>query len=272
MNLYPSETLLTPIKGDPGSVALQYPFVTSYQPFVFSDRETRFLSSIEETEIKNTAQNHSHFIKSLANILNEPSRRTQSRVAVLACGSNASPQRLATKYRDYPNIAKSKIPVLTCRLNNYASVYMPTYSPYSSIPATLTYDPGYECPAFIMFLLPDQLQRMNATETLGHAYSLSTIRSESVLLGDHYYQEQVCGYFTLKGVLRPDDHYCYLKEYADPNTPHSYTQREVQDLCMTLLTLRMTPEEVIAQHLDNDDLRVERSQHLYDLAAVDVKI
>jgi hypothetical protein len=86
------------------------------------------------------------------------------RTAVLAIGSNASPQQLARKYSgdDW-----SPIPVLKAALSGYDIVYSPLISSYGSVCATLVASDDTRhttVEVFITMLDDQQLRRMHETE------------------------------------------------------------------------------------------------------------
>ncbi len=86
---------------------------------------------------------------------------------VLAIGSNGAPQRLTAKFaRD------EAVPVLSARLMDHAVVYAATVTSYGSVPATFVPVRGAVALVAVTLLTDDQLERMNASESLGANYEL----------------------------------------------------------------------------------------------------
>jgi hypothetical protein len=83
-----------------------------------------------------------------------------SRRALLAYGSNASPDVLSRKL----GAATDPVPVLRTTLRDFDVVYSAHFSPYGAIPATLARSPGTEVTAFIAYLTGEQLELVSATE------------------------------------------------------------------------------------------------------------
>jgi hypothetical protein len=98
---------------------------------------------------------------------------------VLAIGSNASPGQLTRKFSDQrftdPASPQGSIPVLTADVDDVDVVYGAHLAWYGSLPATLLDTPGACARVFITWLTTRQLETMNDTEGLGHAYQLRQI-------------------------------------------------------------------------------------------------
>jgi len=96
---------------------------------------------------------------------------------VLAYGSNANVDALTRKYLTpdfpYPTV----IPVLTGRIRGYDVAWSPNFSFNGSLPATIAPSPGTTARVWVNWLNADQLQRMNATESVGQMYALGRLRA-----------------------------------------------------------------------------------------------
>jgi hypothetical protein len=95
---------------------------------------------------------------------------------ILAIGSNASPAQLTRKFADARFTdslsPEGSIPVLTAEVDDVDVVYGAHLAWYGSLPATLLDTAGARAQVFITWLTDLQLERMNETEGLGHAYQL----------------------------------------------------------------------------------------------------
>jgi hypothetical protein len=98
---------------------------------------------------------------------------------VLAIGSNASPSQLTRKFDNTPftdpSSPEGSIPVLTAVVDGVDVVYGAHLAWYGSLPATLLDTTGARARVFITWLTDQQMERMNETEGLGHAYQLRAI-------------------------------------------------------------------------------------------------
>lgn len=101
---------------------------------------------------------------------------TAGRHPILAIGSNASPAQLDRKFGDTrftdPSLPEGSIPVLTAVVDDVDVVYGAHLAWYGSLPATLLDTIGARAHVFISWLTDLQMERMNETEGLGHAYQL----------------------------------------------------------------------------------------------------
>ncbi len=95
-----------------------------------------------------------------------PAGLLQGREAVIASGSNASPERLQQKFRP----GEEAVIVTAAWIGDYAIAHSAHISSYASVPATLHHLPGARSRVFINWLTPSQLEAMHATEALGSHY------------------------------------------------------------------------------------------------------
>jgi hypothetical protein len=96
---------------------------------------------------------------------------------VLAYGSNANVAALTRKYLtpQYPH--PTAIPVIAGRIRGYDVAWSPNFSFNGSLPATIAPSPGTRAQVWVNWLNADQLQRMNATESVGQMYALGRLRA-----------------------------------------------------------------------------------------------
>ncbi len=104
----------------------------------------------------------------------------KGRVAVIASGSNASPERLRQKF----SVGEEAIIVTGAWLDDYAIAHSAHLSSYASVPATLHHLPGQRSRIFINWLTPSQLKAMHETEALGSHYGFYRL-DELALSCDH---------------------------------------------------------------------------------------
>lgn len=120
------------------------------------------------------------------------------REAVLAIGSNASPEQLRRKFGSSGQV--EEIPVVTTHVEGYDVVYAARVTSYGAIPATILASPGTAVTVFTTFLTPSQRSRMDETESLGHAYGLTCLEVDV----GHSLRLWASCYKALSGPLRLD--------------------------------------------------------------------
>ncbi len=111
------------------------------------------------------------------------------RTAVLAFGSNASPDQLTRKFGEFLGAV---IPVTQARLQDHDVVYSAHITSYGAIPATLAPSPGTLLKTWVTWLSQPQLEHMHRTEmgssggaAVNYAYGqLSGLRLELPDRGD----------------------------------------------------------------------------------------
>ena len=84
------------------------------------------------------------------------------RLALIAFGSNRSPEQLARKYRGWPE--GTTIPVSLARLRDHDVVYSAHFARYGALPAALHPAPGVTAEVHVLWLTEPQLARMHETE------------------------------------------------------------------------------------------------------------
>jgi len=190
----------------------------------------------------------------------DPAPDLSGLTAVLACGSNQSPQQLARKF-NRPD--EHPIPVLKSRIRDFDAVHSPHFSAYGSIPATLHYHPGVEATLFTTWLNNDQLTRMHKTEVGGEMYDY--VRLDDITLDVSYGQRltSVHAYISRRGALCHDGKPLGLA--AVPTTGRTWpevSQDEVQSLARDRLSPGLALEAFITGNIDNADTRLARSVQL----------
>jgi hypothetical protein len=123
------------------------------------------------------------------------------RVPVVAAGSNSAPSQLRRKFGDWSAVDDSddaSIPILSATATEIDVVFSAHVSWYGAVPATVIDSPGTTTSVFLTWLTPRQLERMNATESLGINYQLRavpTVESAGVEI------EGVLAYQSVQGPL-----------------------------------------------------------------------
>lgn len=122
------------------------------------------------------------------------------RRAVLACGSNRSPVRLAEKF---PRPEGAGIPVIHARLSDFDAVYSAHFSAYGAIPATLQPAPGAVVGLSVTWLTDHELARMHETEIAGGNYDFGVLEGVHLELDGGPTLDRVSAYVSRRGCLAP---------------------------------------------------------------------
>ena len=130
-----------------------------------------------------------------------------NRKAVLAVGSNRSPQQLLRKFG-----RNETIPVTKAKLRDYDVFYSAHIASYGSIPAVLGRSEGTLVDVSITWLLPHQLQRMNETEALGKSYDYGESSFLKLDLGNDRSAESIGCYLGRNGCANFEGSPIVLKE------------------------------------------------------------
>jgi hypothetical protein len=146
------------VDDDPVNRALSYPYLVPAGSFSFDTSRDR-ISHPDDAELLS---------------------RHDGRHLVLAIGSNASPEQLARKFREFAG--DPHIPALAVELRDHDVVFAARVSSYGAVPATLAPCPGVAAAVKLTMLTPEQLDRMNETEALGSGYDIERLAVSTVAL------------------------------------------------------------------------------------------
>lgn len=125
------------------------------------------------------------------------------RTAVLALGSNRSPQQLSRKYAGWPAgtaIAAERVTVADADI-----VYSAHLTRYGSLPALLARSDGVVVDAVVLWLDAAQLARMHETEGVEN-YAFAALPPGRVRGGDGRSLDGVHAYLGRRGAFAPDGH------------------------------------------------------------------
>jgi len=130
-----------------------------------------------------------------------------NRKAVLAVGSNRSPEQLRRKFGE-----NETIPVTRATLRDYDVFYSAHIASYGSIPAVLGRSDGTLVDVSVTWLLPHQLERMHETEALGKSYDYGESSSLQLDLGNDRSAESIGCYLGRNGCANFEGSPIVLKE------------------------------------------------------------
>ena len=186
------------------------------------------------------------------------------RHAVLACGSNASPQRLVQKFSD--KLPNAVIPVLRAEVSEFCIVYAANITVYGSIPATFSRLAGASVTTFVTLLTDEQLDIMDETEQLGEEYDRPEFGDKRVTLDCGDKLPAVSGYTNRHGSFLVRGEPVALARVDGKNIPYlRMTQDEVQSAVHTALDIAHPLDHAIAQNISDAGLRLARAAELRDL-------
>lgn len=146
----------------------------------------------------------------------------ERRTAVIACGSNGAPSRLARKFAG----TGAQIPVTPAWLSDWAVVYSAHFTSYGALPATLHPCPGARTRLCITWLTTAQLEVMHRSEGSGERYDYVELDRLELEIEGHGAIERAGSYLSRRGPLAPAGrpvrlaetltHDCDLEAWAQP--------------------------------------------------------
>ena len=176
------------------------------------------------------------------------------RTPVLAAGSNQSPEQLARKYAELPEIGS--IPVVRGRLTDFDVVYAAHLADYGSMPATFQNSPGTTVSVFITWFTDPQLDRMHATEG-NYSYDRLTDLWLETDLGQS--PQEVFVYTAKAGCYNHNGTCLSLTEIPAINRKFaSATQSEAQSFLRDRLAAGMDLDQFVEEHILDNVVRAGR--------------
>jgi hypothetical protein len=124
----------------------------------------------------------------------------EQRTAVIACGSNGAPSRLAQKFAG----SGARIPVTPAWLHGYAVVFSAHFSSYGALPATLHPWPGARTRLGVTWLDAAQLERMHQSEGAGERYDYVELDDLELAVDGHGVVARAGAYVSRRGPLAQD--------------------------------------------------------------------
>ena len=176
------------------------------------------------------------------------------RTPVLAAGSNQSPEQLARKYAETPDIGT--ITVIRGQLPDFDVVYAAHLAGYGSMPATFQNSPGTTVSVFVAWFTDAQLERMHATEGNYTFDRLTDVGLETDLgpapLEVFAYTAKVGCYNHKGGCLSLAEIPATNRKFA------SASQSEALRFLRDRLAVGMGLDQFVAGHIEDTVLRVGR--------------
>lgn len=193
--------------------------------------------------------------------------KTEKRHAVIASGSNASPNRLAAKYQDYGYLLDEPVYVSRATLHDFDSVYSAHISGYGSIPATLAHAPGAEADVFVTWLTDGQLARMHDTEAVGKNYDFARLDRIILVLDDGSGYTHAHAYLSRRGCLNHDGQPVSLAATTTQGRMwKAMSQTDVLRHARDITAPDQDIDTFIKAHIDCPDTRQTRTEKLAQTA------
>ncbi len=140
------------------------------------------------------------------------------RTAVLAVGSNQSPEQLARKFAHLPGAV---IPLTRVWLDDFDVVYATHVTRYGSIPGNLHPAPGARVRLSLTWLDDDQLEVMHATEIAGENYVFARLDGVRLTVDGGMALDSVHAYVSLHGSMSHEGAAVGLAAIRTENRPHA---------------------------------------------------
>lgn len=187
-----------------------------------------------------------------------PSAPPMNRHAVIASGSNASPDRLVKKFKPCAELLGTPIQITRATLHDFATVYSAHFTNYGSIPATLAYVPGTVSDVFVTWLTDDQLERMHETESVGVNYHYAQLSGLYLKHETGEIHTTAQAYLSTRGCLNKD------------NAPIALADMNQADV-LSYAKSKVAPEQAdtdafILSNINCADTRARHTQKLEDKA------
>lgn len=180
--------------------------------------------------------------------------------AVLAVGSNQSPEQLLRKY---PGSEWGAIPVIRAQLSDFDIVYSPHVSSYGSIPATLFPSPGTTVSLFVNWLTPIQEARMHETEVATGNYHFGRLDGIKVKMEMGGALSSVYVYCSSRGSLVHNATPIALAEVgATGRQWPSLNQESIQAHVRDRLSPGLDMDDFIEQAIADSSVRLARTEVL----------
>jgi len=189
--------------------------------------------------------------------------QTENRHAVIASGSNASPEHLACKFKDHSDLLEDPLFATRATLRDFDAVYSAHISRYGSIPATLAHAPGTESDVFVTWLTNAQLNRMHETEAVGINYDYARLDGIGLVLEDGSGYTHAHAYISKRGCLNRGGKPIPLTALnSEGRMWKSMNQSEVLDYARALVAPHEDADNFIQSHIECSDTRQQRSTKL----------
>lgn len=187
----------------------------------------------------------------------------KNRHAVIASGSNASPDRLMRKFAGHPQLLENPLYITRATLHEFDAVYSAHISHYGSIPATLAHAPGTQTDVFVTWLTDHQLERMHETEAVGVNYDYARLQGIGLVLENGSGYTQAHAYMSKRGCLNHDGHPIALSSMkATGRIWKAMNQAEVLNHARSLIAPGLDTDSFIKSHIDCPDTRQARTDQL----------
>jgi len=201
------------------------------------------------------------------NALPTGGHETDGRHAVIASGSNASPQQLARKYQNHVHLLDQPVYVTRAMLHDFDAVYSAHFSSYGSIPATLAHAPGAQSHVFVTWLTDAQLERMHETEAVGVNYDYIRLHDINLTIEDGQTLDTAHAYLSRRGCLNRDGNPVPLAELATHGRRWPpMSQCEALDYARSIIAPHEEPNSFIEAGLKSPALRAKRAEKLAQTA------
>jgi len=188
---------------------------------------------------------------------------TDRRHAVIASGSNAAPDHLGKKFKNFDHLLDQPVYVTRATLHEFDAVYSAHFSHYGSIPATLAHAPGAQANVFVTWLTDAQLDRVHETEAVGTNYDFARLHDIHLAIEDGTILNAAHAYLSRRGCLSRDGRPVPLSScQTDGRQWTAMSQCEVLNYARSLLAPDETKNDFIKAGIDSPALRAKRSNEL----------
>lgn len=250
---------------DPVAHALAYPFAPPRFSYLFRhDAAAPHRAETVDLELRSVAGAD----LPLCDVSVKDGRETfafKDRVAVISAGSNASFQRLISKFAK--DGLTADFPAILARVPHLVPVYSAHISAYGSVAGTLYREQGAASLLHIAFLSPHELWCINKSEGLGNNYALCMIDRLDADLGAGVRLERALAYVSRRGAFAPEGVPLRLSAFqVEGSHAHMTDQHQLQGRLQAYLGDTQAVEAFIRQNINDADLRLARTARMAPVA------
>ncbi len=177
------------------------------------------------------------------------------RVAVVAYGSNRSPDVLRRKYAGHRDVV---IPTLRAEIRNFDVVYAAMISTLGPVPATFLASEGAIAEVAVQFFTEEQLRRMHESERAGVSYDFAPLPVDAVEI-DGQDRIRCFSYFCMYGALRYLDEPVALQEVTCHGRRwNALSQRQILEVVRRRIGSSLATADFLVETIADEELRRQR--------------
>ena len=183
---------------------------------------------------------------------------------LLAVGANGSPAVLGRKLSALGH--RPQVVMLQATVLDHAVVYSAHLSAYGSVPATIQHSPGSYARVAVLFMPPEQLEALHASESLGVNYAFGRLDTAPVALESGETLEAPSAYLSLHGALMRNGEPLALDAISQSCPYPALTQESALNYVCELVSPGVALDDFIVKNVLDGAWRSENIRSLSRMA------